>query len=352
MHIDDKQLSIAGRSIGQQHPCYIIAEAGINHNGDLKRALAMIDAAADSQADAVKFQSFKTLRLVTKDAPQADYQKRNTGSGESQFDMLRRCELSPDDHRVLIRHCQKRGISFLSTPFEEESTDLLDELEVSAFKISSGDVTNLPLLAHVASKKRPVVLSTGMCNLGEVEAAVEVLQQDEVEFAILHCVSNYPTDPRDVNLRAMHTLRTAFRVPIGYSDHTLGTCVSVAAATLGACIVEKHFTLDRTLPGPDHAASLEPAELCSLVRDIRVVEDALGTGRKTAAASERNTAEVARKSLVAAKDIPAGTVLTEEHISIKRPGTGLPPAMRNFIVNRTARNAIPAGALIRLENVA
>jgi N-acetylneuraminate synthase len=347
-----KLLDIAGRKVGPGLPCYVIAEAGINHNGSLERALQLIDAAAEARADAVKFQTFKTIRLVSATAPQAAYQQRNTGSTETQREMLQRMELSPEDHRKLLAHCQRRGIQFLSTPFDDESADLLDELNVPAFKISSGDVTNLPFLEYVAAKGKPMIVSTGMCSLGEVETAVETLERAGAEFALLHCVSNYPADPQDVNLRALHTLAAAFDAPTGYSDHTLGTCVSVASVALGACIVEKHFTLDRKLPGPDHLASLEPAELKVMVRDIRIIEQALGSGRKQPAASERNTAEVARKSLVAAQDIPPGTVFTKELIAIKRPGAGLPPAMRAHVLNRTARRHIPEGSLIRLEDVA
>jgi N-acetylneuraminate synthase len=346
-HVD-----IAGRKVGPGWPCFVIAEAGVNHNGDLGLARKLIDAAAESGADAVKFQSFQADKLVTKDAVKANYQTRNTDAGESQLDMLRRLELSAADHRELVAHCRRRGVLFMSTPFDDASADLLDELDVPVYKMPSGEVTNLPFLAHVARKRRPMIVSTGMTTLGEVEAAVQTLEAaGNPPFVLLHCVSNYPADPADVNLRAMQTMATAFGRPTGYSDHTLGDAVTLAAVALGACVIEKHFTLDRNLPGPDHQASLEPAEIAALVRSIRVVEAALGDGRKRPAASEANTAAVARKSLVAAADIPAGASLTEKTIAIKRPGTGLPPAMRPLLVGKTARRDIRAGTLLTLEMV-
>ncbi len=345
-------LQIGDRSIGAGYPCFVIAEAGVNHNGQLDVALQLVDAAVEAHADAVKFQTFKAIRLVTSTAPKAAYQQRNTGDGGNQLDMLRRLELSPDDHQRLIDHCAQRGIRFLSTPFDHDSVDLLDELGVQAFKVSSGDLTNLPLLEHLARKRKPIILSTGMATLGEVEQAVHTLEATEAAFALLHCVSNYPAEHNETNLRAMLTMQAAFGVPVGYSDHTLGNEVCFAAVALGARIIEKHFTLDRNLPGPDHAASAEPNELCHLLQGIRRIELALGDGRKVPTPSELKTAEVARKSLVAACDIPAGAVFTEDLIAIKRPGTGLPPAMRSYILSRTARCPIPAGALICLENVA
>jgi len=237
----------------------------------------------------------------------------------------------------------------MSTPFDEESADFLADLGVAVFKIPSGEITNLPFLRHVACRGKPMIVSTGMSYLGEVETAVRTIEEaGNYDFVLLHCVSNYPADPADVNLRAMQTMATAFGVPVGYSDHTLGIEVAIAAVALGACVIEKHFTLDRSLPGPDHRASLEPDELAVLVRGIRTVEAALGQGRKEPAASEANTAAVARRSLVAARDIPAGTVLTEEMLAIKRPGTGLPPAMLGHTLGRRTRVNMPAGTIIDL----
>ena len=346
-------IEIAGRKIGPGHPCLIIAEAGVNHNGDLGLAHQLIDVAIQAGVDAIKFQTFRAERLVTADAPKATYQLETTSAGESQFEMLRRLELDADAHGALIAHCLDKHVVFLSTPFDEASADLLETLGVPAFKTPSGEITNLPYLGHIARKNKPMIVSTGMAFLGEVETAVRTIEAaGNQAFALLHCVSNYPANPADINLRAMQTMARAFNVPVGYSDHTPGIEVALAAVALGACIIEKHFTLDRNLPGPDHQASAEPVELAALVRGIRIVEAAMGDGRKRPAASEANTAAVARKSLVAAGDIPAGAALTETMIAFKRPGTGLPPAMREFLIGRVTRTAISAGTLLTLELLA
>ena len=340
-------IQVGNKLIGAAQPVFMIAEAGVNHNGDLKRARALIDVAVEAGADAVKFQTFQADRLATPDAPKADYQLQTTGDAESQFDMLRRLELSPDAHRELQSYCHERGIIFLSTPFDDVAVDLLDELGVPAFKISSGDLTNSPLLEHVASKGKPVILSTGMSELSELIEAVSVLNTAGCENPVLlHCVSNYPADAAEVNLRAMQTMRSAFDVPVGFSDHTEGIDVALAAVALGACVIEKHFTLDRTLPGPDHRASLEPAELRELVRSIRRVETALGHGRKVPSASELETAKVARRSLVAACDIRAGTTLERSMVVMRRPGTGMSPGMIETLLNRRAVREIAAGTLL------
>ena len=347
------KFQIAGRAIGTNQPCFIIAEAGVNHNGDLHLAHQLIDGAVNAGADAIKFQTFKAERLATADAPKAAYQLATTNAGESQFEMLQRLELDSDAHRALIAHCRDKNILFLSTPFDETSADLLEQLGVPAFKTPSGEITNLPYLGYLARKNKPMIVSTGMAFLGEVEMAVRTIEAtDNHVFALLHCVSNYPANPADTNLRAMQTMTHAFNVPVGYSDHTLGIEVSLAAVALGACIVEKHFTLDRNLPGPDHQASAEPAELAALVCGIRTVEAALGDGRKEPAASEANTAAVARRSLVAARDLAAGTVLTQELIAVKRPGTGLPPAMLPHLVGRVTKHSVPAGNLLKLSDLA
>jgi N-acetylneuraminate synthase len=342
-------LELAGRRIGPGAPCFVIAEAGVNHNGSLDLARQLVDAAHAAGADAVKFQTFKAERLVTAAAPKADYQQARTGVAESQLDMLRRLELSEADHRALLAHCQARGIQFISTPFDEASADLLAALDVPLFKIPSGEITNLPYLAHLARLGRPMVVSTGMSCLAEVEAAVRTIEANgHPPLALLHCVSNYPAAPRDVNLRAMTTLAVAFGVPVGYSDHTPGNEVTLAAVALGACVIEKHLTLDRTLPGPDHAASLEPDEFATAVRGIRTVEAALGNGRKEPAASEANTAAIARKSIVAARDISAGETLDARALTIMRPGTGLPAAMLSQVMGRRTRRPLAAGSLITL----
>lgn len=343
---------INGRRIGSGAPCFIIAEAGVNHNGDLELARRLVDAARDAGADAVKFQTFKADKLVTGDAPKAAYQKQNTGTAEAQLQMLRKLELSEAAHRELVVLCAQRGIQFLSTPFEESSADLLAAIGVPAFKLPSGEITNLPLLAHVARMGRPMIVSTGMSYLHEVEAAVRCIRENgDPPVVLLQCVSNYPAAASDVNLRAMDTMARAFELPVGYSDHTEGNEVAFAAVALGACVIEKHLTLDRNLPGPDHKASLEPAEFAAAVRGIRRVEEALGTGRKEPAASEANTAAVARKSIVLACDVKAGGKLTVELVTLRRPGTGLPPAQLPHVIGRRLRRSLAAGALLALEDL-
>jgi N,N'-diacetyllegionaminate synthase len=343
-------IKVAERLVGPGHPCFVIAEAGVNHNGDLDIALRLIDTAADAGADAVKFQTFKAEHVISAAAPKAEYQVQTTDPTESQLDMVRRLELSHDAHRKLSIYCQTRGILFMSTPFDEDSVDLLDELGVPVFKVGSGEITNWPFLEYIARKGKPIILSTGMSYLGEVDEAVRVIRDAGCnQLLLLHCVSSYPADPADANLRAMQTMSAAFQMPVGYSDHTLGIDVALAAVALGACVIEKHFTLNKNLPGPDHQASLEPHELTALVEGIRTVETALGHGHKRPAASEANTATVARRSLIAARDIASGTVLTEELIGIKRPGTGLPPAMYPYLIGRTVRTTIQADTLLTLE---
>ncbi|MBP7687329.1 MAG: N-acetylneuraminate synthase [Thermoflexales bacterium] len=346
-------ITLEDRLIGAGQPCFIIAEAGVNHNGDPVLAHRLIDVAKAAGADAVKFQTFKADQLVTLDAPKAEYQLQQTEAGETQYAMLKRLELSAGTFHDLQQHCHAVCIRFMSTPFDEDSADLLSELGVTVFKTPSGEITNLPYLAHVARKERPMIVSTGMATLGEVEMAVSTIRAaGNQAIVLLQCVSNYPADPADVNLRAMETMARAFGVPVGFSDHTAGIEVALAAVALGACVIEKHFTLDRTMPGPDHAASLEPDQLAAMIRGIRNVEAALGHGRKEPAARELNTAEVARKSLVAAHDLKAGMVLSAGELAVKRPGTGLPPAMRSYVIGRTLRVDVRAGTLIGLEMLA
>ena len=344
------ELIVAGRKVGPGHPCFIIAEAGVNHNGDPQLAHRLVDAAVEAGADAVKFQTFTTERVISRDAPKANYQVETTGTEESQFDMVKALELPREAFAQLMAHCQERNILFLSTPFDHESIDLLAGLGVEAFKIASGEITNLPLLEHVARNGKPMFVSTGMANIGEVETAVRTIEQaGNPDKVLLHCVSNYPAAPADVNLRAMDTMARAFGVPVGYSDHTLGLEVPLAAVALGASVIEKHFTLDRSMTGPDHRASLEPDELARMVSGIRTVQESLGHGRKEPAASEANTSSVARKSLVAARDLTAGTVLTEDMIDIKRPGHGLPPSVRLNLVGRTVRIDVAEDTLLSLD---
>lgn len=346
-------VEIAGRKIGREYAPFLIAEAGVNHNGNIDMALALVDAAAQSGADAVKFQTFSADRLVTKQAPKAKYQLETTNEQESQYQMLKNLELSESDHRLLLARCQQKGVLFLSSPFDETSADLLESLNVPAYKIPSGEITNHPYLAHVARKGRPIILSTGMSGLGEVEAAVEAIAAaGGPPLVLLHCVSQYPAPPEELNLRAMHTLEAAFDVPVGFSDHTEGIEMALVAVALGAAVIEKHFTLDRSLPGPDHRASLEPDELCRLADGMKRVKIALGDGRKLPTTSERNTAEVARKSLVAACDIPTGTVLTSDFVAVRRPGTGLPPALREQLIGRRTARDLTAGQLFTWEDIA
>jgi len=333
---DPQPLTIGSRRVGPGASVFIIAEAGVNHDGRLEQALQLVDAAADVGADAVKFQTFETERLVARQAPQ--------------YEMLRRLELSAPDHRALQSACRRRDILFLSSPFDEHSADLLEALGVEAFKVPSGELTNLSLVTHVAAKGKPVILSTGMAVLDEVRAAVAALEAaGNRQAVLLHCVSRYPAQPHEANLRAMQTLADAFALPVGYSDHTLGIDVALAAVALGACVIEKHLTLDATLPGPDHHASLPPHEFSSMVCGIRTVEAALGHGRKEPAVSEADTAAVARKSLVAARQIQAGAVVTDEALAVKRPGTGLPPAMKRCLVGRRAVQDIPVDTVLTLE---
>jgi len=339
---------IAGRLIGPGHPCFIIAEAGVNHNGDMDVARRLIEAAVEAGADAVKFQTFRAEHLVTRDAPQAEYQRRNVGKVESQYDMLKRLELPEQMHCNLIRQCRDRGIVFLSTPFEEASAELLESLDIPAFKVPSGEITNTLFLEYIARKNRPVILSTGMSTLEEVREAVACIRHaGNQRLALLHCVSNYPAEAGDINLRAMNTMKDEFGLPVGYSDHTDGTEIALAAIALGACIIEKHFTLDRNLPGPDHKASLEPGELAAMVSGIRRVEAALGDGIKQPAASEAGTAAVARKSIVAALDLPSGAILEASMMAIRRPGTGISAARFKQVLGRRLRAPVREGELVR-----
>lgn len=345
-----KSIRIGEHCIGAGQPCFVIAEAGVNHNGDPALAEKLVDAAADAGADAVKFQTFKADKLAVESAPKADYQSRGTNAAESQIAMFRRLELSEQAHRDLMTRCARRNILFLSSAFEEDSADLLNRLGVVAFKIPSGEITNFPLVEHVARFGKPLIVSTGMATEEEVAAVADAIRgAGNEQIIFLQCTSAYPADPADVNLRAMQTMAKTFGVPVGYSDHTLGIEVALASVALGACIVEKHFTLDRSMPGPDHQASADPSELAALVCGIRRVERSLGDGRKVPAVSEKNTADVARKSLVAITDIPEGAIITAAMIGVKRPGTGLPPVQLNNVLGKRAVKKVRAGVLISWE---
>lgn len=357
----------------QKHRTYIIAEAGVNHNGSLDMAKRLIEAAAEAGADAVKFQTFKADRLVSRSAPKADYQTRTTGTGESQYEMIRKLELDENAHQVLMAHCSACNIQFLSTPFDLESVELLaGRFDLPCIKIPSGDITNGPLLLKIARTGKPVILSTGMSTLGEIEEALGVLAfgylgnngpsraafraayrsaegqailKDKV--TLLHCTTEYPAPVDEVNLKVMETMRTAFELPVGFSDHTEGIAIPIAAVALGAVVIEKHFTLDRTLPGPDHKASLEPAALKTMVQSIREVERALGTSVKIPTASELKNMAVARKSLVAACAVGAGEILSAENLTIKRPESGLSPMDYWDMLGRPAHKDYAADEPIR-----
>ena len=329
----------------------IIAEAGVNHNGDLALAKELVASAAAAGVDIVKFQSFLTAKSITLHAPKAQYQTATTGAEESQFEMVRKLELSRADHVALIEECRRHGIRFLSTAFDVESFDLLVELGLDLVKIPSGEITNLPLLRHMGKTGRPVLLSTGMANLGEIEAALEVIVQagtPRERVTILHCSTEYPTPMVDVNLRAMCSLKGAFALEVGYSDHTVGIEVPIAAVALGATVIEKHFTLDRNLPGPDHKASLERQEMKAMVEAIRNIEQALGDGIKRPNPSELKNKPIARKSLVAARTIRAGERFSVDNLIAKRPGTGISPMRWDEVIGRKASRNFAADELIVL----
>ena len=320
---------------------FIIAEAGVNHNGNEAIAHKLVDAAAEAGADAVKFQTFRASELVSASAPKALYQRRTTDVTESQLSMIRRLELDETAHRSLMEQCSQRGIRFLSSPFDLHSIDFLHSLGLEAFKIPSGEITNIPYLRRIGSCGVPVILSTGMSVLGEIEKALEVLEHvgtPRERITLLHCTTEYPAPVGEINLRAMETLLQAFPgiAGVGYSDHTQGIHIPVAAVAMGACVIEKHFSLDRNMEGPDHKASLEPDELASMVRAIRDVERARGDGIKRPTDSELSNIRVARKSLVAARPIQKGEVFSEENLTVKRPGTGVSPLLWDDYIGRTA----------------
>lgn len=329
----------------------IIAEAGVNHNGDLALARRLVEAAASAGADIVKFQTFKAERLATPSAAKASYQQSNSGAGESQQTMLRRLELSEEAHRELLAHCRRHGVGFLSTGFDIESVDFLARLGIETFKIPSGEITNLPYLRHVGAKGGEVILSTGMSSLGEVEAAIDALERAGTKrgrITLLHCTTEYPAPLEAVNLKAMLTMQAAFGLPVGYSDHTEGIAIAIAATALGACVIEKHFSLDRNMSGPDHRASVEPRELATMVQSIRAVETALGDGIKRLTAAEAGNLTVARKSIVASRPIAAGETFSERNLTAKRPGDGISPMCWDGLVGRRALRDFQADEQIDL----
>lgn len=328
---------------------FIIAEAGVNHNGSLELAKKLIDVASEAGADAVKFQTFQAKNLVSKNAQKAEYQKQTTDQNESQFEMIKKLELSEAMHHELIAYCQQKNIMFLSTPFDHDSIELLNKLGLEIFKIPSGEITNLPYLRHIGSLNKQVILSTGMANLGEIEAALNVLTQAgtaKEKITVLHANTEYPTPMQDVNLKAMQTIGQAFDIAVGYSDHTLGIEVDVAAVALGASVIEKHFTLDKTMEGPDHKASLEPDELKAMVSAIRNIEQALGSSIKQPSPSESKNKPIARKSLVAKTAIKQGETFNAENLCIKRPGHGISPMRWDEIIGTKAQRDYAEDELI------
>lgn len=325
---------------------FIIAEAGVNHNGEIAIAKQLIDVAVDAGVDAVKFQTFKAEKLVTKIATKAKDQEKNTASEETQFGMLKKLELSESGHKDIVAYCKKRKIKFMSTPFDSGNVDFLDKLGMECFNIPSGEITNKPLIQHIAQKGKPIILSTGMSFLGEVEKAIGWVNdiwrklETKPKLTPLHCVSNYPANVEDSNLLAIKTMKRAFGLPVGFSGHTRGIEISVAAVALGATVIEKHLTLDRNMSGPDHSASLEPSELKSMVAAIRNISKAIGDGIKRPQGCEKDIMNVARKSLVAVKDIKRGETFDLQSIAVKRPGTGIPPEFLDKIINVKATKNI------------
>ncbi|MBN1275032.1 N-acetylneuraminate synthase [Candidatus Woesearchaeota archaeon] len=347
---------MANKPVEKGKNCFIIAEAGVNHNGDIALARKLVDAAKEAGADAVKFQTYKTEELVTEEADQAEYQVENIGKSESQYAMLKRLELTEKDFKDLKDYCDERGIIFMSTPHTQSAVDMLEPL-VPAYKIGSGDLNNTPLLRYAASKGKPLIISTGMSTLEEIQKAVAAIKEVNEDLVVLHCTTSYPCPYDQVNLAAMQTIKEATGCVIGYSDHTEGIDVSLMAAAEGAYVIEKHFTLDKNMPGPDHKASLEPDELKKLVDRIRaedyppVTQEVLGSEEKKPTAAESKIARVARKSVITQRDIPAGNVITHDDLVIKRPGTGIAPEEIEKIVGKKARQDIKKDTLLGWSHI-
>jgi N,N'-diacetyllegionaminate synthase len=334
-----------------KHKTFIIAEAGVNHNGSIQTAKKMIDAAIKTGADAIKFQTFKAEQLVTSSAPKAEYQKKTTGRNESQFEMLRRLEFGMNEHKQLFDYCRQKGIIFLSSPFDLESIDLLRKLGLTIFKVPSGEITNLPYLRKIGGLKKRVLISTGMSNMKEIDDALNILVKagtKKKDITVLHCNTEYPTPVEDVNLLALQMIKNAFQVRVGYSDHTTGIEIPVAAVALGAEVIEKHFTLDKKMKGPDHKASLEPYEFGTMVKAIRNIERALGNRKKVPTKSELKNRLIARKSIVATHGIKKGEQFTEKNLTVKRPGTGISPMKWDRVIGKTAKKDFTKDELIKL----
>lgn len=342
-----RKVRVADRWIGEGQPTFIIAEAGVNHNGDISIAKKLVDAAVEAGADAIKFQTFNVDKLITEGAAKPSYQIRTTGGGSSQYEMLKQLELSEDDFKQLKEYSDKIGITFLATPYDSTSADFLDNLGVEAFKVASCDITNIPLLEHLARKKKPIILSTGASTLGDIESALLTLYSlSNKKIILLHCVTCYPAKFEQTNLRVLKTLGQAFQLNVGYSDHTQGYFVPIAAVALGAAVIEKHFTLDRSMKGPDQPTSLEPGELKLMIEGIRIVEKALGKYIKHPSKEELEARANLRRSIVAAVDISQGSTLTEDMVDIKRPGTGISPANLKRIIGAKVRRNIAKDELL------
>ena len=333
-------------------PVFIIAEAGVNHNGDISIARRLIDAAKESGADAVKFQTFKAEEVVCRNAEKAQYQIENTGCSESQYDMIKALELSDEDFIKLKKYADDTGIMFLSTPFDHVSADFLEGLGMTLFKIPSGEITNIPLMEHIARKQKPIILSTGMSTLGEVEEAVNTLEGNgAADITLLHCTTSYPAPVESVNLYAMETMCNAFKLPVGYSDHTEGITIPIAATALGATVIEKHFTLDKKMPGPDHRSSLEPDELKAMVTAIRDVESAMGDGIKRPSDAEKENINIARKSIVARTNIKKGEKFSNENITLKRPGAGIKSLYIDSFIGKSANEDIKKDEQLKWSHI-
>ena len=349
----DKEIQIGGKKIGENYPIFLIAEAGVNHNGKIKIAKKLVDIAAEAQVDAIKFQTFNTERLILKTTPKVAYQKISSEDREDFYDMLKKYELTKINFKNLKDYCLKKDIIFLSTPFDESSVEFLDELGISAFKIGSGDMNNYLLLKLICSKRKPILLSTGMATLEEVEQSVEFLERNYVEdMVIFQCTTNYPASFEELNLNVIDVFKSKFKDKlIGFSDHSLGIEASICAAAKGVKIIEKHFTLDKSMEGPDHKASLNPEELIKWVKTIRNIEIALGSGIKEPTEAEVKIAQIARKSIVSAINLSVGDILTEENITVKRPGNGISAEKYYDILGKKIKKEIPKDTVIQLEDL-
>jgi len=334
-----KSIEIGDKSVGNGFKCFIIAEAGVNHNGSVETAKKLINTAKEVGADAVKFQTFKTDSIITKQAPKAEYQKISDNKS-SQYEMIRKLELSENEFIELSNYAKSKGIIFLSSPFDNESVELLDQIGISTFKLGSGEITNLPLIKNVAKKGNPIILSTGMASLCEIEEALKIIKSKSIDVILMYCVTNYPASCSEIDLNIMKTLRNTFKVPVGFSDHTMGIELSVAAVALGACVIEKHFTLDRNLEGPDHKASLEPENFKRMVDSIRNVEKGLGDGIKKISKDELSIKQIVRKSIMAGRDIEKGETLKRDMLTIKRPETGIYPKYIDVIIGKKMKVSV------------